>query len=385
MRGNKLERLSTSLAKLPHLTALDVSDNPHLHGELIGLALSTSLTTLNASGTNMSDELPAPLRATAAFSNLRTLILARSPLSSLRGIQSVAGLVRLDISYTAVSELPQEIARCEEIKTMNLEHTAITHLPGALLALRNLRAIRVAGCPLEAPTSEEAELNSLGLCSMRALKAFHQAAVEVDDDDLGGVLGQVVRFRADSANKLLDPESTLSDAEAELHTAAAAGDIVAVKRLIRSASVLLDLDSRDFHGSGALHKAAVSTPDAVPKPSKSRFKPPQSKAAASAEQAEKTVLYLLKKGADPQLTDKGGKVSRRGLSRLRPLTPTTPGGPAPVRRSARPGKGHRADCLRVRGRADLPSRQRRSDRPLRRVRLRLARGGGDSEGGRASL
>ena len=317
MRGNKLERLSTSLAKLPHLTALDVSDNPHLHGELIGLVLSTSLTTLNASGTNMSDELPAPLRATAAFSNLRTLILARSPLSSLRGIQSVAGLVRLDISYTAVSELPQEIARCEEIKTMNLEHTAITHLPGALLALRNLRAIRVAGCPLKAPTPEEAELNSLGLCSMRALKAFHQAAVEVDDDDLGG--GQVVRFRADSANKLLDPESTLSDAEVELHTAAAAGDIVAVKRLIRSASVL-DLDSRDFHGSGALHKAAVSTPDAVPKPSKSRFKPPQSEAAASAEQAEKTVLYLLKKGADPQLTDKDGKVSRRGLS----CPPTNP-------------------------------------------------------------
>ncbi|KAJ0816838.1 putative TIR domain, P-loop containing nucleoside triphosphate hydrolase [Helianthus annuus] len=141
-----------------HLCDIDLKEFPEY---IITGHFSNSLLELNLSYNEDIKEVPS------SIGNLHKLVSLHiawcSKLKSVPGsIYSLQHLRTLDLSYTGIGELPEELGQLECLENLYLSSTKVKHLPGSICMLKHLKTLYLWGCKyLEKLPEDVGQLESL--------------------------------------------------------------------------------------------------------------------------------------------------------------------------------------------------------------------------------
>ncbi|PAA52874.1 hypothetical protein BOX15_Mlig001095g3, partial [Macrostomum lignano] len=146
LSANRLESLSESIVKFPHLAVVDVRDNrlirlPDAVGQL------AELRSLNASK-NRLIELPPSLAASGS-------------------------LVQLSVSANCLSELPPDIGRLDSLSELDIADNQLTGLPDSIAMLRCLRCLEAGGNRIDSLPAGVAYLPALSRLGLAGNRLEH--------------------------------------------------------------------------------------------------------------------------------------------------------------------------------------------------------------------
>ncbi|KAK2175165.1 hypothetical protein NP493_747g01024 [Ridgeia piscesae] len=139
---NSLETLPPQLRRLTQLQTLILDDNPLLHAQLRQLPALVSLETLHMRNTQRTlSNFPVGLDSLA---NLQDVDLSYNDLPRVpEPLYKISSLKRLNISNNAITELSSLIDTWANLEFLNLSRNKLTELPNSLCRLTSLRKLYV--------------------------------------------------------------------------------------------------------------------------------------------------------------------------------------------------------------------------------------------------